>query len=422
LWTTVEDRWTIPTVPDWSDALSSPIHSTYYFCYPIHDKGREIGTVKFRAERDGFLEALSTASRAATARGASAMGSPTIHLALSGRRLDVAGSDGDLLIESWIEVAGEADGSTFVPARLVVEIVRSFEPGLVDVVADDDEVRISAGHADFNIRIPASAELVRPGSPDVKGIELPAEPFGEALRQVVRAALSDDSRAPQLTGVLMVARADGLRLVATDSYRLAFRDLAGVSALEEGESVLVPARALSEVQRLAGGAGGSTGEDGRPKLVFSHTDLDAAFELGAVRLTTRLLKGVFPEYERLVPEHYTNRAHIAREELATALRRVRLLVRDVKDVTTPVRVAFDADGLELTVLTPESGRAVERVQARHEGDDVTVAFNPTYLLDGIDAIRSETVVLEVIDSGKPAMLQGEDDDTYRYLLMPVRVS
>jgi DNA polymerase-3 subunit beta len=383
--------------------------------------------VKFRAERDGFLEALSTASRAATARGASAVGSPTLHLALSGRRLEVAGSDGDLLIESWIEVAGEADGSTFVPARLAVEIVRSFEPGLVDVVADDDEVRISAGHADFQVRVPASAELVRPGTPDAKGIELPADLFGEALRQVVRAALQDDSRAPQLTGVLMEARPGGLRLVATDSYRLAFRDLAGVSALQEGESVLVPARALAEVQRLAGGAGGgpgggqAQGQDG-PRVVFSHTDLDAAFEIAGVRLTTRLLKGVFPEYERLVPEHYTNKAHVAREELATALRRVRLLVRDVKDVTTPVRVAFDADGIELTVLTPESGRAVERVQARHEGDDVTVAFNPTFLLDGIEAIRAETVVLEVIDSGKPAMLQGEEDDTYRYLLMPVRVS
>jgi DNA polymerase-3 subunit beta len=157
-------------------------------------------------------------------------------------------------------------------------------------------------------------------------------------------------------------------------------------------------------------------------LLFTHTDLDAAFQIDGVRLTTRLLKGTFPEYQRLIPERYTNRAHVAREELATALRRVRLLVRDTKDVTTPVRVAFDDDGLELTVLTAESGRAVERVPARHEGEDVTVAFNPTFLLDGIDAIKSETVVLEVIDSGKPAMLQGEDDESYKYLLMPVRVS
>jgi DNA polymerase III subunit beta len=373
--------------------------------------------VKFRTERDGFLEALSTASRAATGRGASALSSPSLHLALSGQRLEIAGSDGDLMIESWIDVAGESDGASFVPARLVVDIVRSFEPGVVDVVADDDEVRISAGHADFQIRVPAGAELARPGTLDAKGIELPAEVFGEALRQVVRAALADDSRAPQLTGVLMVAREGGLRLVATDSYRLAYRDLAGVSALEEGESVLVPARALAEVQRLSGGAGAADA-----KLVFTHTDLDAAFEISGVRLTTRLLKGVFPDYERLVPENYTNKLFVGREELATALRRVRLLVRDNKDVTTPVRVAFDTDGIELTVLTPESGRAVERVQARHEGEDVTVAFNPTFLLEGIDAIRSDTVVLEVIDSGKPAMLQGADDQTYRYLLMPVRVS
>lgn len=377
--------------------------------------------MKFRTERDGFLEALSTAGRAATTRGAAAIGSPSLHLALSGRRLEVAGSDGDLMIESWIDVAGEADGATFVPARLITDIIRSFEPGIVDVVADDDEVRISAGHAEFQIRVPGGAELTRPGAPGGKAIELPPDVFGEALRQVVRAALADDSRAPQLTGVLMVAREGGLRLVATDSYRLAMRDLAGVSALEVGESVLVPARALGEVQRLAAG-GAPAGEEAGPPLVFSHTDLDATFEIGGVRLTTRLLKGVFPEYERLIPERYTNLAHVAREELATALRRVRLLVRDVKDVTTPVRVAFDGDGLELTVLTPESGRAVERVQARHEGDDVTVAFNPTFLLEGIEVIRSDTVVIEVIDSGKPAMLQGEDDDSYRYLLMPVRVS
>jgi DNA polymerase-3 subunit beta len=383
--------------------------------------------VKFRTERDGFLEALSTASRAATGRGAGAVSSPSLRLGLTGGRLEVAGSDADLLIESWIDVAGESDGSTFVPARLLVDIVRSFDPGMIEVVTDDEEVRISAGHAEFNIRTPHGVELTRIGTPDGKGIHLPADLLAEALRQVVRAALADDSRAPQLTGVLMVAHEGGLRLVATDSYRLAYRDLPAVSALEEGEDVLVPARALGEVQRLASSSGpapaaAAGAEPTSPTLLFTHTDLDAAFQIDGVRLTTRLLKGTFPEYQRLIPEHYTNKAHVNREELATALRRVRLLVRDTKDVTTPVRVAFDDDGLELTVLTAESGRAVERVPARHEGEDVTVAFNPTFLLDGIDAIKSDTVVLEVIDSGKPAMLQGEDDASYRYLLMPVRVS
>ncbi|HEV2361927.1 MAG TPA: DNA polymerase III subunit beta, partial [Acidimicrobiales bacterium] len=286
-------------------------------------------------------------------------------------------------------------------------------------VSDEEEVRITSGHAEFQIRIPLGAELVRLGALDGDGIELPADLFGEALRQVVRAALTDDSRAPQLTGVLMVATEKGARLVATDGYRLAYRDLAGVSALPEGEQVLVPARALTEVQRLVGNAGGDASE---VKLTFRHSDLDAAFDVAGVRLTTRLIKATFPEYQRLVPAEFPSSVRTSREELATALRRVRLLVRDSKDATTPVRLQFGGDAIELTVLTAESGRAVERVEAQYLGDDVLVAFNPNYLLEGIEAIRSETVVIEVIDSTKPAMVRGDEDDEYRYVLMPVRVS
>jgi DNA polymerase-3 subunit beta len=98
------------------------------------------------------------------------------------------------------------------------------------------------------------------------------------------------------------------------------------------------------------------------------------------------------------------------------------MVRDTKDATTPVRVSFREGGAELNVLTAESGRAVERVDGTYDGEETVVAFNPTYLLDGIDAIRSDQVVIEVIDSTKPATVRGEDESDYRYLLMPVRVS
>lgn len=383
--------------------------------------------MKFRTERDTFLDALVTASRAATTRGASAIGSPSLLLALSGTRLEIAGFDPDLVIESWIDVAGEADGSAHVPARLVVEIVRSFDPALIEVVADDDVVHLACGNAEFEIRVPPGSETVRPERVDSKAIELPADTFGSALKQVVRAALADESRAPQLTGVLMATReSGGVRLVATDSYRLAYRDLPGLSALEPGHQVLIPARALQEVARLASqspGAGATGGdESAASSLTFRYTDLDAVFEVAGVRLTTRLLKGTFPEYERLVPDRFTNVVKVAKDEISTALKRVRLLVRDSKDMTTPVRLALGRDGIELTVITAENGRAVERIEAQHEGDDVTVAFNPTYLLDGIEAIQSDTVLLEAIDSTKPAMVRGEGDPSYSYLLMPVRVS
>jgi DNA polymerase-3 subunit beta len=337
---------------------------------------------------------------------------------LRGKQLDVCGSDPDLVIEARCEVAGESDGSVLVPSRLVVDIVRSFESGAVSVVAGEEEVRFSSGRAEFVVRVALGAEITRLGVPEQQGIEIPAALFGDGLRQVVRAALVDDSRAPQLTGVLMVPTDAGLRLIATDSYRLAFRDFAGMTVVEPDHQVLVPAKALSEVQRLASGA---KADDDR-KIVFRYSDLDAVFEIDDVRITTRLLRGQFPEVERLIPASYAYHLRVPREDLEAALRRVRLVVRDTKDATTPVRLALHDGGVDLTVLTPESGRAEESVVGDFQGDDLTVAFNPGYLLDGVEAVRADTLILEVNDPGKPALVRGDGEDEYRYLLMPVKVS
>ena len=375
--------------------------------------------MKFRTERDGLLDALVIAGRASVARMGMGPGTQSLRLAVHGDELDVTGSDPDLVIEVVQNVSGERDGSALLPSRLVTDIVRAFDAGTVTLDGNEQEVRITSGRAEFVVRVLTGAEITRLAPVESKGITLPAVPFGEGLRQVVPAALSDDSRAPQLTGVLMVAVDNGLRLVATDSYRLAFRDLEGMSALEPGSEVLVPARALAEIQRLIGA------ENERQRdatLIFHHTDLDAVFEVHGTRLTTRLLKGPFPDYQRLLPASYPNAFRVGREELGAAVRRVRLMVRDAKDAATPVRISFENDGAELTVLTVESGRAAERVDGQFTGEELVVAFNPNYLLDGIEAIRAETVILEVIDSSKPATVRGEGEDDYRYLLMPVRVS
>lgn len=374
--------------------------------------------MRFRADRDTLLEALVTASRATASRSALAGSAPGLQLSLRGSRLEVVGSDPDLVIEAQCDVAGEADGTVLVPTRLVSDIVRSFDSGAVAVVAGEDEVRFSAGRAEFVVRVAAGAEITRLGTPDASGMELPAATFAEGLRQVVRAALVDDSRAPQLTAVQMQATERGLRLIATDSYRLAFRDFDGMSALDEGSQVLIPAKALAEVQRLA-----SQSKDDTPEVIgFRHSDLDAVFELGSVRITTRLVRGQFPDVDRLVPDSYAYHLKAQREEFAAALRRVRLLVRDSKDVTTPVRLLFKEGGVELQVLTPESGRAVEALEGDFTGEDIMIAFNPAYLLDGVEALRSDVLVIEVNDPGKPALVRGEGEDEYRYLLMPVKVS
>jgi DNA polymerase-3 subunit beta len=374
--------------------------------------------VRFRADRDTLLEALVTASRASAARSALSTGIAALQLVLKGDQLEIVGSDPDLVIESRCQVAGDTDGTVLVPSRLVVDIVRSFDSGAVGVSGGEEEVRFSSGRAEFVVRVAIGAEITRLGLPEAEGMKLPAASFAEGLRQVVRAALVDDSRAPQLTGVLMQATEEGMRLIATDSYRLAFRDFQGLSALDPGTQVLVPAKALAEVQRLVAGVK----EDDDEQIVFRHSDLDAVFDLGSARVTTRLLRGQFPDVERLVPSSYTSKLVARREEFAAALRRVRLLVRDSKDVTTPVRVSFRDGGAEMAVLTPESGRAVESIEGDYTGAEIMVAFNPTYLLEGAEAVRAELLVLEVNDPGKPALLRGQGEDEYRYLLMPVKVS
>lgn len=374
--------------------------------------------MKFRADRDTLLETLVTASRATSARSGPSFGVVGLKLLLRGNQLEVCGSDPDLVIEAHCEVAGESDGSVLVPSRLVVDIVRSFESGAVSVVAGDEEVRFTSGRAEFVVRVALGAEITRLGVPEQQGIEIPGATFADGLRQVVRAALVDDSRAPQLTGVLMVATESGLRLIATDSYRLAFRDFVGMKVVEPDRQVLVPAKALTEVQRL----GSSAKADADRTIVFRYSDLDAVFELDDVRITTRLLKGQFPEVERLIPASYSYHLRVPRDDLEAALRRVRLVVRDTKDATTPVRLALHEGGVDLTVLTPESGRAEESVEGDFQGDDLTVAFNPSYLLDGVEAVRADTLILEVNDPGKPALVRGDGEDEYRYLLMPVKVS
>jgi DNA polymerase-3 subunit beta len=333
-----------------------------------------------------------------------------VRLSVSGDALEVTGTDLDLTITVATTVSGSADGVVVAPGRLVTDIVRALEPGAVNLDADEEELRIASGRSHFTVRTHPAGDFPRLPVPSGDSVTLPVDGLVEALRQVTRAASGEDSR-PILTGVLMAAEGDGLRLVATDSYRLAVRDLRGVGVLAEDQRVLVPSRALNELMRLLGSNGGDVAS-----RLGSH---DATFEVGDVTLTTRLIEGEFPNYKALIPSGYPNRLVVGREPLLDAVRRVKLLARDA---TTPVRIALRATGIELTVITTDWGTATEEVDAKYEGAEMTVAFNPNYLIEGVEAVSGDDVALETIDALKPATLRPTDGNEYLYLLMPVRVS
>lgn len=331
-----------------------------------------------------------------------------VHLQLTGDRLRVTGTDLELTIRIERTVAGERDGAAVVPARLASDIVRAVDPGAVHITVDDDELQISAGRSQFTVRTLPVDDYPRVPEPAPASVTLPAADFVDALRQVVRAASSDEAR-PILTGVLITAEGDGLRLVATDSYRLALRDLPGTRALAADQKVLVPSKALAELARLLGGA---------TEVVVHLGERDVAFEAGDVLLLTRLIEGEFPNYRSLIPSSYPNRLRVGREPLLDAIRRVKLLARE----STPLRLSMTADGLDLTAVTQDVGQASESLDAKYEGTELTVAFNPEYLSSGVEAVGGDEVVLESVDALKPAVVRSVEHGNYLYLLMPVRVS
>jgi DNA polymerase III subunit beta len=364
--------------------------------------------VKFRCERDVLVEALTTATRAVASRGGALPVLSGVKTELTGDRLVMSGSDLDLTIQVATTVSGQEDGVVVLPARLAGDIVRSLQAGKVEVDTDGDTARITSGRSEFSVRLLPADDFPRLPEAPADEVTLEAGALAEALRQVVRAASHDDAR-PILTGVLMVAEGDGLRLVATDSYRLAVRDLPGASVLREGQAVLVPSKALVELGRVLSGAANAT---------LRLAERDATFVVGDTRVTTRLIEGDFPNYRQLIPSSYPNRLVVGREPLLDALRRVKLLAREA----TPVRISLTADAIELSAATQDVGQAHEGVDAKYEGTEMVIAFNPEYLTDGVEAVEGDEVTLETVDALKPAVVRSVESQDYLYLLMPVRVS
>ncbi len=278
----------------------STIHRAYYYNnQEFRFESIKEDSVKFRCERDTLADAVATAQRTVASRSGALPVLQDLRISATADGLELIGSDLEITNRVQVPAEVEEPGIAVVP-KLLGEIVRKLEPGPVTVAVTGDEAVISAGRFSTSLRLKPAEDYPRLASSEGQGVKVDSHAFAAALRQVVRAASKDDLR-PILTGVLMTAHAGGLRLVATDSYRLAVRDLKGVSMLTEGQRVLVAAKGLSEVQRLAG--------DGEIDVVLRERDV--VFRTSRAEVTARLIEGDFPNYEQLIPSGYPNRLTVA---------------------------------------------------------------------------------------------------------------
>jgi DNA polymerase-3 subunit beta len=360
--------------------------------------------VRIRAQRDDLADALARANRAVGARSAL----PVLQGLLcevSGTTLRVTGTDLDMTVRTQAKVEVIEEGRAVIPGRLLSEAVRKMPAGQVTIGVTDTDIEIQGNGPRFTLRpltlddFPTQEEIV------AEGVEVDGDQLAEAINQVTVAASGDGAR-PILTGVLFETSDAGLRMVATDSYRLAKRDIPGVGL--EG-TALIPARGLRELPRTIGA----------PRVTAQLREREAVFtsERGSLRL--RLIDGNFPKYQSLLPETYPNQVVLDKEELLDALGRVTLVAED----HIPVRLKLSEGGVEVTVSRQDVGGETEHLAGEFTGTDeeVTIAFNPRYLQDGVTAMPGDKVRLQVIDSFKPSVLDTGTEGDFLYLLMPVRV-
>ena len=362
--------------------------------------------MKFRCDRDALSEALQTVQRGVSSRpGIPALTGVLVEAAAEGT-LTLTTTDLEVSARLSIEIQITEPGTALVPARLLADTVKSLSDAPVEFEADQSQARIRCAAYEGALRLLPAEDFPTLQPPSGNRIVAEAPRFAEAVGQVARAASRDEAR-PVLTGVLVEVSREGVTLVATDSYRLAVRDLIASAAGEA--KAIVPERALSEAGRAAQAL-----EKGEIEIFVDENQV--AFKVGGLTLTSRLIEGEFPNYRQLLPEKYESRLTVSRQQLIDAVRRVGLLARD----TSPVRMEFNALGVKLSSSSPDLGQAVEAVEARFEGEDMTAAFNPTYLADGLAAAAGESVRLEVRDGLKPGIVRGESDE-FTYLVMPVRL-
>jgi DNA polymerase III subunit beta len=376
--------------------------------------------MKIRVERDGLADAVAWVARSLPSRPPVAvLGGILLDAGAedgSGEALTVSGFDYEVSAQCGVPATIADGGKALVSGRLLADITKALPNHPVEIAVDGSRMTISCGSARFSLpTMPVEDYPQLPSMPQLAG-ELPGEVFGEAVAQVAVAAGKDDTL-PMLTGVRLEIGEGKVTLVATDRFRLAMREFPWEPNESLGEvAVLVPAKTLNDSAKTLGASGA------RIELSLAANDGLLGLSATARRTTTRLLDADFPKYRQLLPTEHTAAAIIEVDALVQAIKRVSL----VAERGTQVRLEFVDNGLRLSAGGDDEGSAEEELPVEYTGDPVTIAFNPTYLLEGLQAVRTPRAHLSFTTPSRPALLKPVDEDGnvapgYLYLLMPVRL-
>lgn len=377
--------------------------------------------MRFSVNRDVFSEAVSFAVKLLPQRTTLPILSGVL-IEATETGLTLSSFDYEVSSQTTIEADVQETGSILVQGRLLSDIASRLPNAPVNFSTDDGKILVSCGSASFTLGSMPVEEY--PSIPQLTGVSglVPAEEFATAVAQVAVAASRDDVT-PVITGVQLEVNENTLGLVATDRYRVAVREISfdhGDNPGDEKLSALVPARMLQEV-------GKTFGHSGNISVTFTSADDREliGFSADNKTVTSLLIKGSFPPVRRLFPETTENYAVINTAELIESVRRVSLVL----EREAALRFTFTLDGLAMEAIGGEQAQASEKIDALLTGEDIVLSLKPAFLIDGLNAVRSEFVRFSFTKSentNKPGPMlitaQSSKDqpgvESFKYLLQP----
>ena len=367
--------------------------------------------MKISVARDELVAKLGVVSRAVSTRGTVQVLSGIL-LRVDGERLTLAATDMELSLRTTLEAQVEGDGAVVIPGKPLVELARLLPESDVTIEYRPEEgtVQIVSGSYNSRLHVFNAEDFPRLPAVDAQLHSIDREALLETVDRVARSASRDESR-PVLTGILVRFEAGKLVMVATDSYRLSVKETELGESAPELEAI-IPARALTELSRLA------TGDTVELGVHENHVVFGTGASDGAdAWLTTRRIDGQFPNYRQLLPETFEVELTLPKSELADVVRRASVLALR----NSPLRLRLAEGELTVSAQTQDVGETQETMPAAYTGEEFVIGFNAEFLRDGVDSIVGDDVRVKLINPLRPAILEDAAGD-FTYLIMPIRLA
>jgi len=341
-------------------------------------------------------------------------------LATDEGRLKLVATNLEMAISCWIGAKIEEEGAITVPARLLTEFVSSLPSETIDATLSPQTKTFGLKCARFEARISGIDAKEFPPIPGVDegiSIKVEVEALRHGINRVVFAAATEESR-PVLTGVCAQFEGDSLTLAAADGFRLAVCKLPITGKVSEKTEVIIPARALSELNRLI------ADQEESVEIMLNPNKSQVLFRLKNIEMVSQLVQGAFPNYSQLIPQSYNTRVIVNVAEFLRATKTASIFARDGSGI---VRLVIAPGGestpgkLTVSARSEEIGDDVGEIDATVEGDEAKIAFNGKYLTDVLSVLHETQVALEITNPSSPGLIRPVGTDNYTHVVMPMFV-